>query len=199
MKQICLIIIVFLSFQILGFCPNLYCQDSNLKNNVINSVGLKNSVAIKPIDLFVSIYAIQYERQITKNSEIVFGLYYIGNNNNKYPGTYKLYSPMIGYRRYFWKGLHMEYMMLPGYGRYNDSIMEKNYNSFEIWNELHIGYRFDFKICRIPFCISPQVLAGFCLYRSNQPQNFKLVDDKPENYFPNKLYIFPNVNLGIRF
>ncbi len=201
MKRNTLNKVLFLVVSISAFLTNVYSQNADHNNNdsILHSDGLKNSVAIKPIDLFVSIYAIQYERQVGKKNEMILGLYYIGSSTNEYPGTFKLYSPMIGYRRYLWKGLHVEYILLPGYAKYNDTIVKKIYNSFEVWNEFHVGYRFEFKILKMPFFITPQVLTGFSLYKSNQPQSFKLIDDKPENYYTNVLYIFPNINIGVRF
>lgn len=110
-----------------------------------------------------------------------------------------MYSPIVGYRRYLWKGLHLEDLLLPGLASYNDTSVHKKNLSFEVWNEVHMGYRFELKLSEISLFITPQVLLGFNLYRGNQPASFKEIDDKPENFIPNKLYIFPNVNVGLRF
>jgi hypothetical protein len=184
------------------FLQNLFGQTVENKTNQSFSekVQLKNSIAIRPIDLFLSIYTIQYERQINVHDEFIFGLYYIGNNTNtSYPGTFQLYSPMIGYRRYLWKGLHVEDLLLPGLARYYNTKLLLKDISFEIWNEIHFGYRFELRLSGISLFITPQALFGFNLYRGNQPLSFKEIDDKPENFIPNKLYIFPNVDIGFRF
>jgi hypothetical protein len=181
----------------LNFC---FSQASTNSNEDRIDAIYSNSIAIKPIDLFVSIYAIQYERQFDKNNEGIIGIYYLQSQaDSLYPGTYRLITPMVGYRRYLWKELHIEYVLMPGCAIYDDNSEGTRSTSFEIWNELHCGYRFQFSLLKTQMFINPQVLFGFCLYRSNQPNSFRIIDEDPENFIPNQFYIFPNINFGFRF
>src|SRR5271157_2744798 len=103
--------------------PNLYCQQNESDTN---SSRFQNSFAIRPIDLFLSIYSIQYERQLYSKNEMILGLYYLRTNaNSTYPGFYQLSSPILGYRRYLWEGLHLEYLLLPGYAMYDDTNQKR--------------------------------------------------------------------------
>jgi hypothetical protein len=179
----------------------IYSQNLHCKVRADNDDNrFQNAIVIRPIDLFLSIYIVQYERKIGLQNEIVAGLYEIKNNSNsEYPGYYQLISPIIGYRWYFWKGLHLEYSLLPGYAKYNYTIRKETSKSFEIWNEFHLGYKFQFKIFKLHLFLTPQVLLGFNLYKSNEPSSFEIIDNKKSNFYPNKIYLYPNINLGINF
>ncbi len=194
MRKSFLIEIILLSIL---FCLNRNLYSSSNDQTTNNNIYY-NSVAIKPIDLFLSIYSLQYERQLDAGDEVILGLNYLGNNSGSgYPGTFRLYSLTTGYRRYLWEGLYAEYLLMPSYASYNDTNANIQSGSFEIWNEFHFGYRFELKLFNIPFFITPHVLIGFCLYRSNQPQSFKAADEN--NFYPNLLYVYPNVSFGVRF
>jgi hypothetical protein len=183
------IIFIFLSY-----------SQENSSNDKNESIIYEHSIAIKPIDLFVDIYAFQYEKQFDEKNELILGAYYLlSNGNNAYPGTFELITPMIGYRRYLWEELHIEYILMPGCALYKNNTANIQSFSFEIWNEFHIGYRFQFSLFKIPLFITPQALIGFNLYRGNQPLSFRIIDEDPNNFFPNILYLFPNINMGFRF
>ncbi len=162
-----------------------------------------NSIALRPIDLFFSIYVAQYERQLTTADEIIVGAYDLRGTTAlfgpPYPGTYELYSPLIGYRRYLWRGLHVEGVLLPGYAVYHDTTESSTRHSIELWSEVHAGYRFELALGAAALFVTPQILAGFCFYKSNEPSSFRSVDrDHPAFRLPD-LYVAPNVNIGVRF
>jgi len=181
---------------VIVYSQNLHSQVST--KNIDNQ--FQNAIVIRPIDLFLSFYVVQYERMVGLKNEFIVGLYDINNNSNlEYPGDYQLILPILGYRRYLWKGLHLEYSLLPGYAKYNDTIRKEISKSFEIWNEFHLGYRFQFEVFKVHLFLSPQILLGFNLFKGNQPESFKIIDDKKSNFYPNKIYIYPNINFGISF
>jgi hypothetical protein len=77
---------------------------------------------------------------------------------------------ILGYRRYLWRGLSLEYVLMPSYNWFLAQPENVYYNGFELWNELRAGCRFDFAG---RFYVLPQWLFGFALYGGNKPQSFK--------------------------
>lgn len=154
-----------------------------------DSIGaFRHTIEISPLSPFIHIYALQYACQFTPKDELVVGLSYM---NIRYDfGSAHATAFIAGYRRFLWKNFHVEYQVWPAY----DSFYEKNegryYKSFDVWNELRLGYRFDMEISSAPVFISVQWHFGFGLYASNKLQSFK--GHGKENrffYFPPLLFV----------
>jgi hypothetical protein len=155
------------------------------------------------IDPFFNIFFIRYQEQVTTHDELVLGFYYLYGTTSlfgpTYPGSYQLYASVLGYKRYLWQGLFAEYLLLPGIASYHDTSDGTNYESFEIWNELHLGYRFPFKMGSLSLYAIPEIIVGIAMYKGNEPQSFRLVEQaKPILGYPD-LYILPNICIGIAF
>jgi hypothetical protein len=101
---------------------------------------------------------------------------------------------VLGYRRYFWKNLHIEYQLWPDYDRFYEKNESKYYNGFDLWNELRLGYKLDFSILEFPCFINFQWPFGFGIYAQNKPESFKEHEEK------NRFFYFPPMFfLGVRF
>jgi len=153
----------------------------------------KNSLDFCPEYPFVDVYAVQYSRELTIKDELMLGIAYL---NQKYDcGRSNAVGLIIGYRRYLWKNLHVEYQMWPIYDNFYEKNEEKYYKSYDVWNEFRIGYRFDFTIFGSPFYFNLQWPFGFGLYGSNKPESFK-----QENSGLKRLFYFPPlVFIGKKF
>jgi hypothetical protein len=157
---------------------------------------LKNAIDLCPLSPMFRIYAIQYSYRFAPNSEVIVGPYYanihyedIGNTNA--PGF------IIGYRHYIWRSLHVEYQVIPQWDHFYEKNEDKTYPlGFDLWNELRLGYGWDFEVGNLPMYINLQWPFGFALYsdKSAKPESFKEhVRKDPFFYYP------PMIFLGIRF
>ncbi len=179
-------------FIILFFC--LIFQNNVMAQNA-DSLNIKkeykHSFDISPMSPLFNIWAIQYSYQFSPKNEIILGLAYA---NIKYAeGRSHAPTLMMGYRRFLWKGMHLEYQLWTAYNSYYENIEQKYYKGFELWNEFRAGYLIDFKLGNLPFYINPQLLCGFGLYPGNKPESFKQ-HIKDEFFF-----IYPNIFLGFKF
>jgi len=136
------------------------------------------------------IYAIQYNYSITPKNELMLGFAYANIKYDK--GRSHAPTLILGYRRFFWKGIHLEYQLWPAYNDYFETTERKYYSGFELWNEFRTGYQFDFKMGDIPMTVTPQLLCGFGLCPGNKPESFiQNTKDEP-------VFIYPNVFIGLK-
>lgn len=154
--------------------------------------SLRHSIDVSPISPFIGIYGIQYSYEFLPKNEFITGLAYM-NIEFDFGATH---SPalILGYRRYLWKNLHIEYQIWPCYDDFYETNEQKYYSGFDVWNEFRLGYRFDFKIKRQNLYTSFQWPFGFGLYAGNKPESF--LEHEKENRF---FYQFPLLFVGIRF
>ena len=180
----------------------LFIQNSySLQNESLGSHKMyQNTLDIDPITMLFGIYFVRYGYQFDSHNELILGACYSKATTTPtlylpYPGNVQSFAFISGYRRYIWEGLNLEYVIFSGYNLYFENNEQKNYGSFEVYNEFRLGYRFEFNIFDIPFTLNFQCPVGFPLYRSNEPKSFKILNDK-DPFF----YIFiPNTFIGIRF
>jgi hypothetical protein len=140
----------------------------------------------------MNIYGVLYSYGITKKDWLVGGPVYM---RIKYDfGHTDAWALIVGYRRYLWRNLHLEYQLYPTYDDFYESNEDRIYSSFDLWNEFRLGYKFDFRIKKAPLYLNLQWPFGFGLYASNKPQSFK--DAEQKNRF---FYFPPMIFVGIRF
>jgi hypothetical protein len=153
----------------------------------------KHTLSYCPFASFVGIYAIHYFQKIDQRSEFIVGLSYM---NIKFEGSGHTNSPalILGYRRYFWKGLHLEYEIWPAFDSYYEKNENRRYNGFDLWNEFRLGYKYEFRIAGQQLHANLQMPFGFGLYASNKPESFqKIAENDKYFYFP------PLLSFGISF
>ena len=152
----------------------------------------RNTIELSPLSPFIHIYVLQYAFRVSPGDELIAGLSYM---NIRYDfGSTHAPAFIAGYRRFVWKNLHIEYQVWPAYDSFYEKNEGKYYRSFDVWNELRLGYQFDLDVSGVPAFISVQWPFGFGLYASNKPQSFK--DHENENRF---FYFPPLLFVGIRF
>lgn len=160
-----------------------FCQDS--------AIQYRHTLETSPMSPIFRIYGVQYAYHVTRKDELMLGLVFANIKYDK--GQSHAPTLILGYRRYLWKELHVEYQLWPAYNNYYERIEQKYYRGFELWNELRIGYRIHFTFLGVPLVLTPQILGGFGLYQGNKPDSFKKqVQEEP-------LFIYPNVFIGVRF
>jgi hypothetical protein len=162
----------------------------------------RNCIETSIIDPFFSIYFLKYSNDIDSMSSLLAGGYYLYSekafSGQNYPGTYQGLSIFIGYRRYIFNKFYFEDQIMPMYAIYNDSIIGKKTTGFELWNEIHLGYKLKLFESRVQLVLNPQVIFGICVYENNEPISFKKIEGNERNYLKN-LYLLPNILIGISF
>jgi hypothetical protein len=165
-------------------------------------VDNRSSIVTSLIDPFFSIYFLKYGYDLTKYDSLICGGYYLYSeksfSGNSYPGNYQGISLLFGYRRYLFDKWYVEDQIMPLYARYFDSSSNTKTYGFELWNEIHVGYKFKLLKTKIQIVIDPQVLFGICIYENNQPLSFSSKEGNTGRFFKN-LYVLPNVLVGIAF
>lgn len=154
------------------------------------------SIDFCPLSPVMGIYAIHFTYKFSLNNALIVAPSYM---NIKYKNIEHTNAPgiILGYRRYLWKNLHIDYQLMPMFDRYYEENEHKTYPwGFDLWNEFRLGYEFDFYIRKTPLFINFQWPLGFALYSDpkGKPESFKEKARKsPLFYFP------PLFFLGIRF
>lgn len=167
-------------------------SQNEIDNRTPNNLIYKHSIDTSPISPLIDIYGIHYNYHFTEQDEFIAGLGYMrigydfGNTNSV--------ALIVGYRRYLWEKLHIEYQLWPSYDDFYESNEDKYYPSYDLWNEFRLGYQFDFQLFEKPFYASIQWPFGFGLYASNKPDSFK--EHEKENRF---FYHVPLIFVGYRF
>jgi hypothetical protein len=183
------------------FVTNVQSQ-TKVKNEKVEKTGYKHSFDTSPLSPFlqmndIGIWGVHYNYHFTDNDEVILGLSYMNMNlkhNDVEIGTTNSPGLIVGYRRYLWNNLHIEYQIWFCYDNYHEKIENKYYKSFDIWNEFRFGYQFNFKAFDIPLYTSVQWPFGFGLYASNKPESFN-EREKENRYF----YHFPLIFVGLKF
>jgi hypothetical protein len=160
-----------------------------------DTVNYKHSLDFFPLSPVIGIYALHYGYRFTAKDQVIVSPSYM---RIQYPTIGHTNAPgfIIGYRRYLWKNLHVEYELMPMWDRFYDKNENKTYpTSFDLWNEFRIGYVFDFKIRNIPLFLNLQLPLGFALYSdpNGKSEAFK------QNAKENPLFYIPLFFTGIRF
>jgi hypothetical protein len=184
----------------------LFCVEWGLaQDNVNDEEALSNndyphSIGTDPLLPFFNSFALIYAYDLHKPFGLVIGVWYSYATTTpsvylEYPGAVQTIAMVAGFRWFIWRGLHLEYQLLPGYNRFYEEDEHKYYHSFGIYNEFRFGYRFDFKVYDIPFFVNIQWPIGFSLYESNEPASFAEVNRQDPIFY----IFFPNIYLGFRF
>lgn len=176
---------------LLSLFNSTFIQAQN-DNNLIDFKKRDQSIDLCPISPLIGIYAIHYTHKITPKNAVIIGPSYmkivyenIGHTNA--PGI------IIGYRRYVWKNLHIDYQLMPMFDRYYEMNENKYYPwGFDLWNEFRLGYEFDFNIGKAPLFLNIQWPLGFALYSDpkGKPESFKIkAKENPLFFFPPLFFV----------
>lgn len=158
------------------------------------------SIVTDPFLPLFNSFALIYEQVYNQQNGLVLGFWYgkvtaTYPKEIKYPGFALNYAPIIGYRRYFWRNLHAEYQLYPGYTRFYEENEGKRYKSFSLFTELRLGYKFNLSISGLPLVLNLQWPVGTSLYESNEPESFREIRKQDPVFY----LFFPNIYIGFRF
>lgn len=165
---------------------------SNLNAQSTDSLAPRSAIQINALEFIGRIYSCSYSYRLNKKNHAILGLAY---QNMTYDfGTTHAASVILGYRRYFWKGLNADFCLWPAYNKFYEKNERAYYNSLELWSEFRMGYDFTFKIGSLHWYLMAQFILGKGLVFGNKPQSFK-------DYYKNeeKFFYAPNIAFGIKF
>jgi hypothetical protein len=113
---------------------------------------------IQPFLPEVGIVRIQATRKINVKGDLLIGAYIRPNVKHDIVEKINEYLFMVGYRQFFWNGLHVEAKSNIGFARgIKNKIDGKDYNNFSWFWEANTGYKFDFaKKLHSNFYVIPQ-------------------------------------------
>ncbi len=160
-----------------------------------DSIKFKHSLDFCPLSPVIGIYALHYAHRFAAKDEFIISPSYM---RIQYPAIGHTNAPgfIIGYRRYLWKNLHLEYQLMPMWDRFYDKNEDKTYpTSFDLWNEFRLGYAFDFKIKNITLFLNLQIPLGFILYSDPKGKSEAFKQHAKEN----PLFYIPLFFVGTRF
>lgn len=115
-----------------------------------------------------SIYLVQINYRPNEKHEVFFGPCFQNFKHESF--AVNAYTIILGYRYFFWKGLHVEAEVYPAYNNIYSNVAQRRYPGIEMWGELKLGYQLNF--CRNRLFIQPAPGIGFGLFQSNKPPNF---------------------------
>jgi hypothetical protein len=197
MKVYAPILLLLLPITLHAICEE---TDSMKFNNEQMVKENTRSIVTDPFLPLFNSFALVYERFYNQQNGLVLGFWYgkvtaTYPKEIKYPGFALNYAPIIGYRRYFWRNLHAEYQLYPGYTRFYEENEGKRYQSFSLFTELRIGYKFNLSIRGLPLVLNLQWPVGTSLYESNEPESFREIRKQDPIFY----LFFPNIYIGFRF
>jgi hypothetical protein len=135
-------------------------------------VWRRHAIEVSPVAALVGIYGAQYAYALTPHDEVIGGAAYMNIHYDQ--GATHAPTLVLGYRRTFWRGAHVEYLLMPGYDWFSSDPDGQTWRSFELWNEARLGYRFDFEAGSTHLFVSAQWALGFALYGGDKPRWFQV-------------------------
>jgi hypothetical protein len=115
------------------------------------------------------------------------------DGSQRYSGRIRENGIGVSYQRFLWKGLFTSAEIMPMKKIYLDETGKKTGDGFRLYTSYHIGYQINFFNNRV--FIKPQVHCNYWPIDSGGPDEFRIKDEKWNNYF----LFEPNIYIGINF
>jgi hypothetical protein len=181
--------ILFAAVLAAGGTSHLAAQQTDAATSSAN-IRTRHAIEVSPMSPMFHIYAVQYAYHLDDANVLMAGISYADiaqkpadkeqptwmdivitpNTLKKDIGQNHSWALIVGYKRYIWKGFHLEYQLWPGYNAFRSNTEQKYYRGFDLWNEFRAGYTIDFGDS--PLYMNIQYLVGFGLVRGNKPSDF---------------------------
>jgi hypothetical protein len=110
-----------------------------------------------------------------------------------FPGYVRSHGVALAYQRFLWKGLYTAIHAMNSSQKYYDEDNVKIQNGYQLFMTYRLGYHIPLFNNR--FFIEPGVALTHRPIETNQPEGFKVVNDKwPNTFFPE-----PGLHFGMKF
>lgn len=185
-----------------------FSQDENIENGfkkhfIGSSLLLLSNFAPNPPDY----YQINYGYRFTSKDAILVdfvtwkmsspkGVPYgpsFDSPDEKFPGYIRESGIDVAYQRFLWKGLNTSLHATPLFQNYRNGDKEKIQNGFQLFLSLRFGYHINLWKQRV--FIEPTLAFNYWPVTTNEPESFKII----ENRWPNYFLFDPNIHFGINF
>ncbi len=114
------------------------------------------------------IYTLHFNYMPDDSNEFFFGPCFQNFSHDSF--TVYAYTLILGYRRYFWKGLFAEAELYPAYNSIWSKITESYHPGYEMWTEFKIGYKIP--LWKSKYYLQPAPGIGSGIFRTNAPPNY---------------------------
>ncbi len=153
---------------------------------------------VQPFLSTVQIVRIQGTRSLTSpdkklRADLLFGGYIRPNVKHDVVEKINEYMVILGYRQYFWKGLHLEAKSNLGYAWGTRNLIDnKDYETITWFWEANLGYKFDFmKKKNYNLYVIPQ-FGALGNARGNNTRNIGPRGGKPDTFIQGNLMVGVN-------
>jgi hypothetical protein len=110
-----------------------------------------------------------------------------------FPGKVQSHGVAIAYQRFLWKGLYTAVHAMNTSQKYYDEDNIKIQNGYQLFMTYRLGYHIPLFNNR--FFIEPSIALTHRPIETNQPESFKVINDKwPNTFFPE-----PGLHFGVKF
>lgn len=110
-----------------------------------------------------------------------------------FPGYIRSHGVALAYQRFLWKGLYTAVHAMNSSQKYYDLNNLKIQNGYQLFMTYRLGYHIELFNNR--FFVEPGLALTHRPIETNQPESFKVVNDKwPNTFFPE-----PGLHFGIKF
>ena len=188
-------------FLIITFAAASFAQESEPKyrHSLGSSLFMLGNLSSDSPDYFL----LTYGYRLTKKDRVFaefntwkykqpLGQGVYNKSDEFYPGFVRAWGVGFGYQRFFWKGLYSTVSATPFLTQYFDEDNNKIQKGFQLYLQLHAGYRFKFFNERL--YIEPAIALKYWPVDTNYPNAFAEIEKGTPKY------IFePSLNFGIRF
>jgi hypothetical protein len=116
-----------------------------------------------------------------------------GEDSENYPGSIREYGIGVVYQRFIWKGLYTSLQALPLRTIYLDENDKTIQKGFKLFSTFRIGYHI--QLFKNRFFVEPSIAFTYWPVNNNVPLDFKVKDDKWNNYF----LFEPGLHFGVKF
>ncbi len=140
----------------------------------------------------IDIYFLQAALRASPRDELVLGAIYMNTaiaGLIPYPGEEQIYAFELGWRHFFWKGLHAEILLLPEWVVSREIGAGSPSAGFDLVPELRAGWQFNFKSWGVQWYLTLQWFAGYRLLNP-KPASFKAVDGGSFYTSPIPMFLF---------
>jgi hypothetical protein len=131
--------IKILSITLLLISSNAFSQTNS---ETLKKWGIESEF-VQPFLPTINILRIQATRSVTTNGDLIIGAYIRPNVKHDVVEKINEYMAVVGYRQYFWKGLHLEAKSNMGYAWGTKNLVDgKDYETVTWFWEGNLGYKF---------------------------------------------------------
>jgi hypothetical protein len=110
-----------------------------------------------------------------------------------FPGYIRSHGVALVYQRFLWKGLYTAVHAMNSSQKYFNENDQKIQNGYQLFMTYRLGYHIP--LFKNRFFIEPGIALTHRPVETNQPESFKMVNDKwPTTFFPE-----PGLHFGVKF